>query len=321
MKLNAVKWFSVEPLILILVALEFGKGFICVMLYNKRFIFSLFQWTNLDSCSVQQTAFPLYCETCYPQTVASPLSFQTFNADREWALHVPMPIQNLMECYLNPKTLAEITDNQESLSKKLQRLYFTHDILLNIFNKKHVGILQERNTFELIMGNRSVCTVFNITSSSGATMSLNIAEVSLKEQAEKDLCYFNTYLRHHPFKYKTAAGEIVKEVRMSDCAIKCLLLDNLVRLTYHADPKPGEHRSQQICTLPITIKGVPRDEIQLASWHNPECVDIDSNCACKQDIVFTSADALLSTDLKEEEKEMLQKYRLLCSWGVATMQK
>ena len=49
------------------------------------------------------------------------------------------------------------------------------------------------------------------------------------------------------------------------------MLDNLVRLTYVSDPNPGEKHSKQICTLPITLHGLPLDKEKTKSWHLGEC--------------------------------------------------
>ena len=274
-------------------------------------------WTHAGLTTEKNTDTFTKCHTCYAASNLSPLLFKSFNIEHEWAVHTPLPVQILMEAYINPSTIKE-GKVSEIIPKKLRKLYFTFDILLNVFNKKHVGLLQEKNTFEMIMGNKSVSTVFNITASSGATMSLKVAEVKLKTKADKDMCYFNTYLRYHEMKYASVAGPKEGQVRIQDCPVLCLLLDNLVRLRYHSDPKPGEHRSQQICTLPITVKGVPADDEQLASWHIPDC-DTIGNCVCKQDVTFKSEDADLPITLLAEEENVLNRYESLCTFGITAM--
>ncbi|CAC5410224.1 unnamed protein product [Mytilus coruscus] len=54
-----------------------------------------------------------------------------------------------------------------------------------------------------------------------------------------------------------------------------LLMDNLVHLTIKTDPLPGESRTNQICTLPLTIKGIPKDSCLVESWHGEDCDDKD----------------------------------------------
>ena len=282
----------------------------------------IFTWTTLAMPNSPEEGDCKRCDTCYPASNVKPLAFNAFRLEEEWVMHIPLVIQILMESFLNPRSITGVHSQAEEkeseyLTRKLQRLYFTYDILLNVFNKQHVGLLQERNTYELIMGSKSVTTVFHITTNSGATMSFRVAEIKLKERATKELCYFNTYKRYHHFQYQSVAGPKVGQVRISDCPVKCLLLDNLVRLRYHSDPKPGEHRSQQMCTMPITIKGVPADEEQLVSWHNVDC-DMPTGtgiCSCMKDIAFTSTDASLPTILLPEESSVLQRFQSLCTWG------
>jgi hypothetical protein len=255
------------------------------------------------------------CDSCYPADNIQSLSFKSFNTEQEWFFYVPLPLQLLLESFINPRAITSDSNDNRFLANKIHRLYFIYDSLLNVFNKKHIGILQERNTYDLIMGCRSVTTVFNIASAYGSTMSLKIAEVKLKTRSGKDLCYFNTYIKHHALEYFTQGGKTVRPVRISDCPVKCLLLDNLVRLRYHSDPKPGEQRSQQICTMPITIKAIPADEEQLSSWHRPECAQTTGNCACKQDHEFSARDLSVPLTLNANEQKSLDKFKVLSTWG------
>ena len=255
------------------------------------------------------------CDSCYPTDNIQSLSFKSFNTEQEWFFYVPLPLQLLLETFINPRAISSDSNDNAFLTKKLHRLYFIHDLLLNLFNKKHIGILQERNTYELIMGCRSVTTVFNIAAAYGSTMALKVAEVKLKDRSDRDLCYFNTYLKHHELNYRTQGGKTVGLVRICDCPVKCLLVDNLVRLRYHSDPKPGEHRSQQICTMPITIKGTPADEEQLTSWHRPECAQTTGNCPCKQDHEFSARYVSVPLTLNANEQKSLDKFNVLSIWG------
>ena len=150
-------------------------------------------------------------------------------------------------------------------------------------------------------------------------MSLKAAAEKLKIKSDKDYCYFNTYMRQHFLSYESDAGQ-KSEVSIRDCPVKCLLLDNLVRLRYHSDPKPGEHRSQQMCTLPITIKGIPPDEALLATWHHADC-EREGKCMCMADIVFTSESKSLPITLLAEEQDALQRFEALCTWGITSIWK
>ena len=187
-----------------------------------------FSWNNYDT-SEDHVNCSERCPACYKADGVDPLSFKLFNTYREWALYIPLVTQILLGSFLNHRQVTAKTVT-EMLPKKLKGLYCTYDILLNIWNKNHIGIHQERNTYELIMGYRSVNTVFEITSHSGVTMCLKAAEEKLKARAEKDFCYFNTYIKSHELAYTTDAGPIVNKVSLHECPIRCLLLDNLVRL-------------------------------------------------------------------------------------------
>ena len=118
--------------------------------------------------------------------------------------------------------------------------------------------------------------------------------------------------------YKAVSGTKHAEVRIVDCPVRSLLIDNLVRLRYHNDPKPGEHRSQQLCTLPITIRAIPEDEEQLASWHTDACNQV-ADCICKKEIKYESKDANLPLELLEKEEEVLQRYKMLCCYGMSAL--
>jgi hypothetical protein len=90
-----------------------------------------------------------------------------------------------------------------------------------------MGILQEANTDELIVGYRSVDTVFQVTFSLGASQSLSRAEKSLKERNITDDLYYDAYLKPYSTTYTTTAGQVTKDVRMRDCHV-ILMVNNLV---------------------------------------------------------------------------------------------
>jgi hypothetical protein len=146
---------------------------------QSKHIVPMFSWTNTESKQADEQ-INLQCEICYAPATIDTLTFKGFNVNREWAVNIPLVVQILLGGYLNPKTITRKTASG-MLPKKMRRLYFTYDILLNTINKQYIGLLQERNTFELLMGYKSVTTVFKITGKSGTTMSLKIAEVKLKE--------------------------------------------------------------------------------------------------------------------------------------------
>ncbi|CAC5402504.1 unnamed protein product [Mytilus coruscus] len=59
----------------------------------------------------------------------------------------------------------------------------------------------------------------------------------------------------------------MRHVSMRDCIV-IFYLENLLRLRVHADPDPGLNRTSQICTLPMTLKGLPRDSYITNLWHS-----------------------------------------------------
>ena len=117
------------------------------------------------------------------------------------------------------------------------------------------------------MNYHSVNKVFSITASTGTTLSLNAAERNLKTKSSSDKCYYNTYLRKYELEYDSQGGTKQGFVSLRDCFL-VFMMDNLVRLKYHSDPNPGENRSMQICTLPLTLKGVPKDASVVETWHD-----------------------------------------------------
>ncbi|KAL4238431.1 hypothetical protein ACF0H5_003139 [Mactra antiquata] len=195
-----------------------------------------------------------------------------------------------------------------------------YDTLLDILNKRYSGVFQKQNTQELSMNYQSHSAVFNITSAGGLTQSLTTAEQTLKEKANSEKTYFNTYFRKFRLTYETSAGVITKSVSIRDC-ILVFMMDNLVRLKKHADPNPGESRSMQICTLPMTIKRVPRDAVECELWHDPDCDSpSDVCCTCKEDIVLkrTDVDSLLM-HASQEQSELFDQFQMLITLGHNTI--
>ncbi|CAC5385156.1 unnamed protein product [Mytilus coruscus] len=103
------------------------------------------------------------------------------------------------------------------------------------------------------------------------------------------------------------------------CLRECvlvLMLDNLVRLRFHSNPEPGENRSQQICTLPVTIKGLPHDSNVTREWHDDMC-DLVDNCNCRKRCNINKTDGLNSlTVLTEEESSDIKKFCQLIQWSI-----
>lgn len=258
------------------------------------------------------------CSSCYNASLPKPLSFIDFDIVTEWFIDVPLQVQIMLESFINRASLqaSQKYDSQSFLKGKLQRLYTTYDTLLNTYSKNHIGLMQQANTEELLMNYRSVNTVFSVTSSSGASLSLTSADQSLRQKADEDLRHYETYVKRYPLVYTTLAGEeIEKQINLQECHL-VVALDNLVRLRYNNDPNPGECRSKQLCTLPITLQGLPKDSKVTESWHDEKICDGTPRCKCKVRLVLKKVD-IDSTlfDLNEEEQKTSNQFEQLCTWG------
>ena len=233
--------------------------------------------------------------------MSKPLSTDNFNIVQEWYLEIPIETQILLENFINKETIRRHKDPENFIKKKLQKLYSFYDVLLNLHNKKFTGLFQKSNSSKLLIEYKSMGSVFDITSAAGTTSSLSRAESQVKSNTSKDLCYYNTYLKEHSLAYQTVAGEFKSCVSLRSCHL-ILMLDNLVRLQYIADPNPGEHRSKQLCTLPITLQGLPLDSSITQEWHLAEC-NGNLNCSCKQQVQLKKDDiqrVLLKTDHNQQ---------------------
>ncbi|CAC5423935.1 unnamed protein product [Mytilus coruscus] len=199
---------------------------------------------------------------------------------------------------------------EELLAKKRRQGKSYYKVKWNVYRCVTI-----RNTEELLLNYRNIQTVFDITSDTGTTLSLKEAERQLKEKADPDLCYYNTYLKRHSFPYVT----IDEQPKLGLCLRECvlvLMLDNLVRLRFHSDPDPGKNRSQQIFTLPVTIKGLLHDSNVTREWHDDMC-DLVDNCNCRKRCNINKTDGLNSlTVLTEKESLDMKKFCQLIQWSI-----
>jgi hypothetical protein len=90
-------------------------------------------------------------------------------------------------------------------------------------------------------------------------------------------------------------------------------------LKFRNDPDPGEARSKQICTLPITIQGLPKDCAEVSMWHDDSMCDGTSTCECKRKTPVTKALVPVITQLDVAEADALQRFNQLCVWGRVAM--
>ena len=175
------------------------------------------------------------CQVCYGDVIAKPLNMKSFDTVTEWTLNVPILSQLFLESFINRKSVRRSENLDQFILSKLKKLYGHYDSLLNLLNKNYIGLLQDINSQELAMNYHSINTVFSVTSASGATLSLNEAEQRMKEKANSDYCYYNTYLKKREVIYETVSGVKKEQINIRNC-ILVLMMDNLVRLKYHKDP-------------------------------------------------------------------------------------
>ena len=256
------------------------------------------------------------CSACYDPDLPKPLSPKGFNILEEWYLETPVETQILFDGFINRKSFQRSSSPYDYLHKKFEKLYLVYDILLNVHNKHFTGVLQEANTQELLTEYRNIKTVFDVTSSAGATTSLVVAERKLQKRSDQDLCYFNTYLKRHKLSYQSITGEEEKEISLRECHL-ILLLDNLVKCTFKKTTaaKRGDALTNQMCTLPITLQGFPEDSAITEAWHTAEC-DGSANCLCKQSVILTEVDIDdVLINHSPDEQRTYRQFETLMAWG------
>lgn len=271
-------------------------------------------WNGESLCDETETSDESeVCETCFSVSLVKPLSIDNFDIIQEWYLEIPTETQLLLETFMNRDSLRRSKNPEKLFQQKLEKLYAVYDVLLNVYNRNFTGIFTQANTSELLIDYKAIKSVFDVTSSSGVTTSLSAAESKLKTKANDDVLYFNTYLKQHPLHYKTIANGSGTKINIRQCHV-ILMLDNLVRWRGVANPTPGV-KSNQMCTLPITLQGLPLDSAITEEWHLPEC-DGSFQCVCKKEVQLRATDIkdLLLEPQHNEEKVYNQFFRLM-TWG------
>lgn len=254
------------------------------------------------------------CTACFSARKENPLHASNVDIIAEWCLEVPIESQLILEKFINTKSLQSSKDEESFICSKVEKLYRVHDILLNTFNKNFSGIYHTANTEELLIEYKSVQSVFDVTFSSGITSSLRYAENNLKKKASDEICYYNTFLKQHKLEYTNISGQVCPSTSLRQCHV-ILMLDNLVRLRYIADPNPGEGRSKQLCTLPITLQGLPVVSAITSLWHGENC-DGSNECCCKQQTKLTKNDVeWVLLKLSNAEKKSQVDFFNLMTWG------
>ena len=262
-----------------------------------------------------------YCAICYrsiSENIRDPLHLDTFDLVHEWNKSVPLPVQAFMKtAFINKASEQTKSDQNNLIQAKLPSLFCTWDGLLNTLNRSYTGLVQILNTDELMVNYHNITTVFNITSLTGVTTILRTGNRRLKKKSDDELCYYNTFHKTYPLMYTKQGDDTAKQhqVSLRDCHI-IFMMDNLVHLANRTDPCPGEQPTKQVCTLPLTLKGVPADSVEVRSWHVETC-DGSPDCECLKpnDLLQTDVKTVL-LQLTETEQIATQKLNLHSKWGI-----
>ena len=261
-----------------------------------------------------------YCKVCFcsvEKELSRPLDWRNFSVLNEWYLEVPLELQIILtNLFINKSSLRHSDDVKTFVSNKLFRLFSILENGLSVYNKNFYGVIQQLNTEELIVNYHTVSTVFNITGQSCITRGLTFANEWLQRRADEDLVYFETFLKKYHLNYKSSDGqETTKLVSMRDC-LAILFLDNLVRLRRHGDADRSSTKTSQLCTLPLTVKGLPRDSFLISSWHLQDCTRVGSQCSCLEVCKLSKADLNLLTDSTEAEAASKMKFETQVLFGI-----
>ena len=133
------------------------------------------------------------CQACYPPSLSPALTLENFDILTEWMLGVPLPVQIVLERFVNKASLVHAKDKVKYMRKKLDRMFFLYHAFLNCLNQRYLGILQSATSDELLMNYKTVGTVFDITCNAGISSSLKTAESLLKQNADDDRQYFKYF--------------------------------------------------------------------------------------------------------------------------------
>ena len=280
---------------------------------------SLYVWKSNTTQAIEPSTTGIVdineCSKCFVEYECDSLTVDNFNIIDEWNKSVPIHVQLLLESFINKDYVRRCEKKDSYIKDKLRNMYRLYDSLLHYYNLRYIGLFQERYTEDLMLNHKSLDTLFKITSDSGATVSLRLADHLVKKKANTELCYYNTYIKHYPIVYNSCLGIKTANLNLREC-ILTFMMDNLVKLRYHDDPYPGECRSQQLCTLPITVKGIPPDCSIIDQWHSQELCDGSDFCQCKQKTPIQKENyESFFLSLLPEEEESLKRFRRLYTWG------
>ncbi|XP_052258558.1 uncharacterized protein LOC127863212 [Dreissena polymorpha] len=261
------------------------------------------------------------CAECFSSIChhsADALDWRSFDVVTEWLHHVPIEIQLFFSTwFVNKRSIKKSRTPSEYLQTKTTKLYALFDAGLSLLNRNYHGVIQQLNSEDLLINYHSLTTVFDITSSFGCTYSLKTAERWLKMASDPNVSHFETFINRYPLTYQTHFETKARthNVSLQDCYL-VFFMDNLVRLTTHEDPDPGMNRTSQVCTLPLTFKGLPRNNIVTESWHSETCEDLSSECKCMDSIHLSKDDYKLLVECSPAESLAWQMFSCQLTWGL-----
>ena len=257
-----------------------------------------------------------HCADCFTKKEqCSALTISNFDLLKEWVLNVPLPVKAFLEnAFINKRTVSTV--DKERLQRKMGKLYLLHDALTKVRNSQHIGVMQEMFSLELAIDYANLDTVFGATSTANMSRSRSGAEDVIHRLSQYDKIAYDVFIRSHPLKCKShhEDNESTKLIQFKDC--HCIFeIDNLVKLTQHCDPARGHTHYTSIPTLPMTLKGVPKDHHAISQWHQADCDGSLANCTCKdrQDLRPEDVHPVLF-DVSEEQEvvgKQFRKYALL----------
>lgn len=97
-------------------------------------------------------------------------------------------------------------------------------------------------------------------------------------------------------------------------------MDNLVRLTIHQDPDPGRSKTSQICTLPISLNGLPKNCSVVKTWHDVLCeAEYGDECTCFESKSLGKEDLNVLLENADEEKQMCELFSVQSTWAIANL--
>ena len=136
------------------------------------------------------------CSTCY-QDVPKPLDFKSFDAMQEWHMDVPLPVQIILEGFMNRRTVVK-NGPHNCVKKKTEKLYTVYDTLLKIYNKKYRGLMCQANNNELIRNDRSVSPESDISNASDPPQDDQTTPCKPQKRLNKDSTLEENHKRKRP---------------------------------------------------------------------------------------------------------------------------